>query len=222
VKGRPIPYSEEELAWIEARRTMPRNAMFAAFCEQFGRDDVTCDALKQLCLRRGWTTGRDGRLKPGNVPANKGKKFAPGRGGNHPNAKRTQFKRGQLPHNTKWLGHERLSKNGYVEISVAETNPYTGYERRYVLKHKYLWEQANGPLPAGHALKCLDGNRRNTDPSNWLAVPRSVLPRLAGRWALGYDAAMPALRPTILALALLQHGANQAQRARRQAEGAQR
>jgi hypothetical protein len=30
------------------------------------------------------------------------------------------------------------------------------------------------------ALKCLDGNKQNTDPSNWEAVPRALLPRLAG------------------------------------------
>jgi len=205
MKGHPIRYSREELAWIEARRTMPRSELHVAFCEQFGRNDVTADALKQLCLRRGWTTGRDGRLRPGNVPVNKGKKMP-----FNPNSARTQFKKGQLPHNTKYLGHERLSKDGYVEISVAQTNPYTGFGRRYVLKHRWLWEQANGPVPAGHALKCLDGERTNTDPSNWIAVPRAAMPRLAGRWHLAYDSASPEIRPTILALALLQHGAKQA------------
>nr|WP_282576146.1 HNH endonuclease [Sinorhizobium meliloti] len=52
-------------------------------------------------------------------------------------------------------------------ISIDQKNPHTGFERRYVLKHRYLWEQKNGPLPAGTRLRCLDGDRQNTDPSNW-------------------------------------------------------
>jgi hypothetical protein len=136
---------------------------------------VSAANLHALRKRKGWKTGRTGCFPKGNVPFNKGKPH-PTRG----RAGETQFKKGNLPHNTQYLGHERVSKDGYVEVSVAETNPHTGFERRYVLKHRHLWEQANGPIPANHALKCLDGNKQNTDPANWEAVPRAVLPRLAG------------------------------------------
>lgn len=119
------------------------------------------------------------------------------------NSARTQFKKGGVPPNVKYLGHERVSKDGYVEISVAETNPHTGYGRRYVLKHKHLWEQLHGPVPAGHALKCLDGNRLNTDPSNWTPVSRGLMPLLNGRWGPNYDQAAPELKPVLLTLAKL-------------------
>jgi len=119
------------------------------------------------------------------------------------NCARTQFKKGGLPHNTKYLGHERVSVDGYIEISVAETNPYTGYGRRYVLKHKYLWERQHGPVPEGHVLKSLDGNRLNTDPSNWTLIPRSLLPFLNGHRGPYYDRAAPAVKPVILTLAKL-------------------
>ena len=138
------------------------------------------------------------------VPANKGRKMP-----FHPNSARTRFRKGQLPHNTKWLGHERVNRDGYVEISVAEKNPHTGYERRYVHKHRHLWEQANGPVPEGMALKCLDGDKLNTDPSNWEAVPRGLLPRLNGRGGIAYDEAEPELKPTIMAMAKLKHRARQ-------------
>lgn len=157
-------------------------------------------------------TGRTGCFAKGQEPPNKGKKCPPGKGGNHPNARRTQFRKGNLPHNTNYLGHERTDpKDGYVYVSVAETNPHTGFERRYVLKHRWLWERRNGPLPQGMALKCLDGNRANCDPSNWEAVPRAILPRLAGgnryRHILDYDSAPDELKPTILAVAKLEHRA---------------
>lgn len=157
-------------------------------------------------LRRGDNVGAAHRFKKGQVPANKGKPMP-----FHPNSAATRFKKGQLPHNTKWAGHERVSKDGYVEISVEKTNPHTGFNSRYVLKHKWRWEQANGPVPAGMALKCL-GDRLNTDPSNWELVPRSLLPRLNGKRGRGYDRAPSELKPTILAIAKLEHAVREAVR----------
>lgn len=197
-----IPYSAAELRWIKRHCTMPRRQAHAAFCEKFGRNDVSLENFKALCTRRGWRTGRDGRMQPGTVPWNTGKKMPFNK-----NSARTQFHKAHSPHNMKFLGHERLTEDGYIEISVQETNLHTGYERRYVLKHKYLWEQQHGRVPAGMCLKCLDGNRQNTDPSNWDCIPRGVLPLTSGRWSLGYDAAPPEVKPVILTLAKLKYAA---------------
>jgi hypothetical protein len=78
-----------------------------------------------------------------------------------------------------------------------------------VQKHRYLWEKANGPVPEGMRLKCLDGDRTNCDPSNWRAVPYALAPRLNGRFGRGYDAAPPELKPTIMAITELEHKARQ-------------
>lgn len=204
---RPIPYSEEELAWIEERKTTPRRELHRAFVERFGRSDVRLAAFKNLCKRKGWLTGRTGRYEAGSVPANKGKKMP-----YNPNVARTQFKKGHRPQNTKYLGHERIDGNGYIQVSVAEENPYTGYHRRYVHKHRHLWEEANGPVPEGMALKCLDGDKTNTDPSNWKLIPRAMLPRLNGRFGRGYDNAPADLKPTILATAEVEHAARELRR----------
>lgn len=202
MKGRVIPYSAAELAFIEARRTLPRTELHAAFVAEFDRGDVSLANLTALCKRKGWLTGRSGCFEKGITPANKGQKMP-----YHPNSARTQFKKGNLPHNTKFAGHERISTDGYVEISIEETNPHTGFSRRYVLKHLHLWEQANGPVPPGMALKCLDGNKLNTDPSNWKQVPRAMLPRLNGRYGRGYDAAPDEIKPAILAVTELEYRA---------------
>jgi len=195
--GHAIAYTAHELAWIKRHCTLPRREAHARFCERFGRADVSLDNYKSICTRNGWGTGRTGCFPKGNRPYNLGqtRPF-------NANSATTQFKKGNLPHNTKYLGHERVS-DGYVEISVAETNPHTGYERRYVLKHRYLWEQQHGPVPAGHALKCLDGNRLNTDPSNWVLISRSLLPFLNGHRGPKYDQAAPEIKPVILTLAKL-------------------
>lgn len=195
-----IRYSDEELAWIEANATLPRAELHAAFLGAFGRDDVSPEHLVSLRKRRGWRTGRTGRWAKGSAPSNKGKRME-----SHPNSARTQFKKGNSPPNITPLGHERLDKTGYVWVAIAETNPYTGRPRRYVMKHLHLWQKVNGPLPAGMCLKSIDGDRTNTDPSNWMAIPRAMLPRLNGVYGRGYDIAPAELKPVIMATAKLEH-----------------
>lgn len=207
MKGQPIRYTAAELAWVEEHRSMLRREAHALFIATFQRDDVSPSNYAALCKRNGWTTGRDGRFVEGHESYNKGRK-----GYHAPGAEKGWFRKGQEPHNTRYLGHERVSKDGYVEVSVAEPNPHTGYPRRYVQKHRWLWEQANGPVPDGMVLKCLDGDKLNTDPSNWEAIPRALLPRLNGRFGRGYDTAPRELKPTLLATAKLEHAAREAKK----------
>ena len=213
MKGRAINWQPEELAWIEERKEWARAEAHTLFCALFQRSDVSLQAYNILCKRKGWLTGRNGRFEQGLTPFNKGRAM--------PAAVRakvsaTMFKKGQLPHNTKGLGHERIdSKYGYVVMIVAETNPWTGAATRPVYKHRWLWEQKNGPIPAGYALKCLDGDKTNTDPRNWEALPRGVLARLNGgrhKSRLAYNDAPEQLKPTVMAIAKLQHAAYEVQK----------
>lgn len=193
-----LPYSEQELAWIKKNSKRVRRRAHAEFCHIFERTEVSLSNFNSLCKRMGWMTGRTGHYKRGSTPANKGKTMP-----YNENSARTRFKKGRTPHNTKYLGHERISRDGYVEISIDETNPHTGYKRRYVLKHKYLWEKKNGPIPEGMCLKCLDGNRQNTNPANWELISRSILPFLNGHRGPNYDAVAPEVKPIVMAIAKL-------------------
>jgi hypothetical protein len=74
---------------------------------------------------------------------------------------------------------------------------------RYV--HVLNWEERHGPIPQGMVLKC-KGDKGNTDPSNWELVPRGLLSRLNGRGSRNYDLAPAELKPTIMAVAKLEHG----------------
>ncbi|AVX04279.1 hypothetical protein MXMO3_01754 [Maritalea myrionectae] len=203
MKNKLSDLNDEELAWLEENHRMVISEYHAAFCAQFNRCDVSATNLHSLRKRKGWKTGRTGQFPKGNKPYNKGKPH-PARG----RAAETQFKKGHKPHNTNYLGHERVSKEGYVEISVDEVNPHTGFERRYVLKHRWLWEKKHGSVPKGKALKCLDGDKTNCDPSNWEAIPRALLPRLNGGKAkrtVAFDDAPDELKPVILSAAKLEH-----------------
>ena len=109
---------------------------------------------------------KDSYYKPGRIPENKGKKQSEYMSvAAMMKAKKTQFKKGNKPHNTRYNGHERVTKDGYIEVRISENN--------YKLKHLYNWEQLHGKLPKGHCLKCIDGNKNNTDPDNWNLITRT-------------------------------------------------
>lgn len=105
--------------------------------------------------------GVKGRFKKGHVPANKGMKKDP-----HVIAaiRPFMFKKGQVPHNVKYDGHERVNVEGYIEIRVAI--------RKYVLKHRHVWEQAHGKVPEGYIVTFKDGNRLNCDIDNLTLITR--------------------------------------------------
>lgn len=184
---------------------------------RFDRPEITPDHIKALCTRRGWKTGRDGRFVKGQVSHNKGKPCPPGKGGRHPNARRTQFKpgsrTGKAAENYKPIGTERITADGYRERKVNDDLPF---KDRWKLVQRIEWEAVNGPVPEGYALKCLDGDKLNCDPSNWEAVRRGVLARLNGgrfRKTLPYDEAAPELKPLVMASAKLKHAAHEKRRA---------
>lgn len=211
MKGRSIHYSAEELAWLEANRTLVIGDYHKGFCEAFGRVDVSAVNLNSLRKRKGWKTGRTGCFERGLVPHNKGKRCAPGTGGHHPNARKTQFKKGHGRTGVavklwKPIGTERLSKEGYLERKIHDGMPL---QSRWRFVHLVRWEEINGPIPAGMVLKCRDGDRLNTDPSNWDLIPRAMLPRLNGKHGRDYDHAPAELKPAIMAVAKLEHAARE-------------
>lgn len=76
---------------------------------------------------------------------------------------RTQFKKGQDPHNTKWDG----------AISVR-TDTGTGLKYLYIrlakaeweLLHRHLWRKHKGEIPEGHIVTFRDGNTMNVSLEN--------------------------------------------------------
>lgn len=210
MKGRTIPYNPGELAWIKAHSRDPRDKMHAAFCALFARSDVTLTNINALCKRKGWLTGRTGQFMPGQEPINKGKPQP-----YNPNSAATRFKKGNLTGRANQMyqpiGTERLSKDGYIERKIHDGLPLRS---RWRAVHLVEWEAIHGPIPEGMALKCLDGDRSNTNPTNWEAIPRAMLPRLNGRnWSRGYDTAPAELKPAIMAVTKLEHALREAKKA---------
>jgi len=92
---------------------------------------------------------RTTRIQKGNIPWNKGLHYP-----SHPNMVPTQFKKGQKPHNTRYEGHVsfRIDKNLNRWYCHIQKNG------RYIHLQRYVWEEANGPIPKGMIIRFKNGN----------------------------------------------------------------
>lgn len=209
MRGQRIHYSATELAWIKAMADEPRAETHAIFVQAFHRPDVSLSNLNSLCQRKGWMTGRNGQFVKGERRADN-----PSRKGHFPaGCEKGWFRKGERSGVATKLyqpiGTERTTKDGYIQRKVNDDLPL---QRRWKMVQAINWEAVNGPIPAGHALKCLDGDKSNTDATNWVCIPRAMLPRLNGRFGRNFDTAPAELKPTILAIARVEHAAREAKR----------
>lgn len=95
--------------------------------------------------------GEGSRFQPGQAAWNKGIK---GSTGTHERCRATQFKPGRQAseaRNYRPIGSIRVAKDGYAERKITD-DPSIVPARRWVAVHRLVWEAANGPIPAGHAV----------------------------------------------------------------------
>lgn len=125
--------------------------------------ELSMGQIKGAIARYNLSTGLTGRFSKGHEPYNKGKK-----GTYHKGSEKTWFKKGTIPPNYRPVGSERITKDGYAEIKIADPN-------KWRLKHLVIWEKENGPMPKGHALIFLDGDKTNLDIKNLKLISRHKL-----------------------------------------------
>jgi len=123
--------------------------------------DFTDQQIKGAMNRYNLTTGTTGCFRKGSIPWNKGLKGYMG-------ANKTSFKKGTMPPQYRPVGSERVNKDGYIEIKVADP-------RTWKLKQRYVYEQYYGEIPKDHNVIFADGNRQNFDIDNLIAVSRSEM-----------------------------------------------
>lgn len=100
--------------------------------------------------------GVQSRFTKGRIPANKGQKMTVEQ---YQKCQATMFQKGHDPHNTRYDGHERIcKKDGYILIRTMKG--------KYALKHRLIWEQANGAIPKGMILYFKDNNKQNLSLDN--------------------------------------------------------
>lgn len=121
-----------------------------AFIKKFNWD-ITVGQIKGYMANHKINSGTKGHFSKGHVPANKGKKMSPEI---YEKVKHTMFQKGHAPQKHRPVGSERVSRDGYIEIKVAEPD-------KWKLKHRVLWEESRGKIPKGSILIFVDGNKQN-------------------------------------------------------------
>lgn len=142
-----------------------------------------------------------GRFEKGMTPHNKGKTWD--EQGISPEAqarsRSTCFKKGEVHDRPdgwiKPVGYERVNKDGYIEVKVMDSRvdgiqPQVPgeFNRNYRMKHHVVWEQRNGPIPPSTMIVFADGDKRNFDPDNLVAVPRRLWAIISRRHMAFWDA----------------------------------
>ena len=91
------------------------------------------------------------------------KMYRPPKGTHAPGCEKGWFQAGHMPHNHRPVGSERVNVDGYAEVKVAEP-------KTWKLKHRLIWEEANGPIPKNHCVVFLDGDRQNCSLENLVLI----------------------------------------------------
>jgi hypothetical protein len=179
-------YTAAEIDWLRENRFQPSALMTEQFNALFGTN-ISSNALKQACLRRGIYSGIDGQFVKCNIPWNLGLKGVNG-------TSSTTWRKGNIPPNHRPVGSERINKDGYIEIKVKEPRTWTA-------KQRYIWEQHHGPLPKSSVVLFADQDNRNFDIENLAMLTRSELAKLN---KIGYKKQHDEIKPSLIALVKLE------------------
>ena len=129
--------------------------------------DKVCNLKANIKRRLGLNlrTGINrGCYRKGIEPANKGKKWDEYLSKEQQEkAKKTWFKKGNMPLQHREVGSERINVDGYIEIKVKEPNVWK-------LKHRYIYEQYYGTIPKGYKVIFLDNDKTNLNINNLKAI----------------------------------------------------
>lgn len=77
------------------------------------------------------------------------------------------FKIPSEPSHSKPVGSERVTKRGVVQIKVARG--------KWIDKHRYLYEQANGSIPDNHIIIFMNGDKSDIRLENLKCISRREL-----------------------------------------------
>lgn len=164
------PWTEIDLKDLKAVYPHFSNAEVA---EELGRSvPAISNAAVKLGLHKSadYMAAQPGCFKSGATPWNKGK---PHKAGGR--SAETRFQARHMPQNWVPVGHERISREGILERKVTDTRCSKDDFRSV---HSLIWEEHNGPIPAGHIVRFKDGDKRNFDPENLELVSRAENMRL--------------------------------------------
>lgn len=157
-------YSEEQKEFIIANNYGKYSKELAEMFNQHFNTNITAKEIAYFRRNNKLNSGLTGQFKKGNVPHNKDKKQVEYMSQEAiEKTKETRFKIGNKPKNYRPVGSERITKDGYIEVKVADPN-------KWETKNKIIYKQYFGDIPKGHKVIYADGNKLNNDINNLILV----------------------------------------------------
>lgn len=153
---------KQRVIWSEAFGEIPidKKVIF----KDGDRTNFELDNLQLVDLNFASENSIKSRFKAGVKVWNKGLKGWQAGG----NSTKTQFKKGQLPHNTRKDGDERINVDGYTEVRVGKA--------KWMLKHRLVYqEHYKVELVTSQYVSFKDGNRQNFDIDNLIIKSRAEM-----------------------------------------------
>lgn len=168
-------WTDEEIRFLEEIVPGRPRQEILKLCQEHFDWDVTLMQILGAMKNRRISSGRTGQFVKGRVSHNKGVKMPEHV---YEAAKATMFQKGLLPHNTLPVGSEVVRTDGYIWVKISDTPNVPAY-KNWKFKHLIIWEQAHGPVPPGHVIIFLDGDKRNFDLDNLECISRATHTRMA-------------------------------------------
>ena len=160
-----MKYTDEMKQFILDNYKGRYNQELADLFNQKLNTNISSRTIKSYKANNKLNSGLTGKFRKGQTPHNKGKKMPKEV---YEKVKHTMFAKGNVPPNHRPVGSERISKDGYIEVKVAEPN-------KWRLKQRVVYEETKGKIPEGCPIIFLDGNKRNFDIDNLRCITRSEL-----------------------------------------------
>ena len=157
-------YSEEQKEFIITNNYGKYSKELAEMFNQHFNTNITAKEIAYFRRSHKLKSGLTGQFKKGNVAHNKDKKQIEYMSQEAiERTKKTRFKKGNKPKNYRPVGSERITKDGYIEVKVADPN-------KWETKNKIIYKQYFGDIPKGHKVIYADGNKLNNDINNLILV----------------------------------------------------
>lgn len=173
-KKKPRKWTEEEDQFV---RDNIADMTHAEIADELDRTE---GSVNGYCTRNQIKTPGNGQFQKGQEPWNKGKRPEEYMDDEAlANMKKTQFKPGHTPANTKYDGALSIRKDTdtgiyYVYIRISKRN--------WRLYHRVIWEREHGPIPEDNIIVFKDGNSLNVKPENLEMIDRAEHARRNQNW----------------------------------------
>ena len=162
----PVKWSPEAVDFLRENTKGRKATEVTEMLNQTFGTSFTVKQVREAKKRYHLPSGVDTRFRKGHDSPNKGRRVTEAQ---YRLLSQTFFKKGHKAPNKLPIGTIVKNSEGYWQQKVGDS----GVQRQdWVFCHRQIWESLHGPIPPGHVVTFLNGNKDDLDPGNLALVSR--------------------------------------------------